>query len=127
MQLRLQPGENRGRRKREARLHPGVFAVEKHIRGKWVCRRCERLIQAPVPAHIIDKGIPTAGILAQVLIAKYADHMPLYRQEGIFGRAGLALPRSTLAQWGRRLRCTAPAARRGDERAASDSTCAPCG
>jgi hypothetical protein len=52
-----------------------------------------------VPAHIIDKGIPTAGLLAQVLIAKYADHMPLYRQESIFGRAGLALPRSTLAQW----------------------------
>jgi len=78
---------------------PGVFEVERHIRGKWVCRRCERLIQAPVPPHIIDKGIPTAGLLAQVLIAKYLDHAPLYRQEGIFERAGLALPRSTLAQW----------------------------
>jgi transposase len=78
---------------------PGVFAVEKHIRGKWVCRSCERLIQAPVPPHIIDKGIPTAGLLSQVLIAKYLDHAPLYRQEGIFERAGLALPRSTLAQW----------------------------
>jgi transposase len=78
---------------------PGVFAVERHIRGKWVCRSCERLIQAPVPSHIIDKGIPTAGLLAQVLIAKYLDHAPLYRQEGIFERAGLALPRSTLAQW----------------------------
>jgi transposase len=78
---------------------PGVFEVERHIRGKWVCRRCERLIQAPVPPHVIDKGIPTAGLLAQVLIAKYLDHLPLYRQEAIFGRAGLALPRSTLAQW----------------------------
>jgi transposase len=78
---------------------PGVFEVERHIRGKWVCRRCERLIQAPVPAQVIDKGIPTAGLLAQVLIAKYLDHAPLYRQEGIFERAGLALPRSTLAQW----------------------------
>jgi transposase len=78
---------------------PGVFEVECHIRGKWVCRRCERLIQAPVPPHIIDKGIPTAGLLAHVLIAKYLDHAPLYRQEGIFERAGLALPRSTLAQW----------------------------
>jgi transposase len=78
---------------------PGVFEVERHIRGKWVCRSCERLIQAPVPAHIIDKGIPTAGLLAQVLIAKYLDHAPLYRQESIFARAGLALPRSTLAQW----------------------------
>jgi transposase len=78
---------------------PGVFEIERHIRGKWVCRRCETLIQAPVPPHIIDKGIPTTGLLAQVLIAKYLDHVPLYRQEGIFGRAGLALPRSTLAQW----------------------------
>lgn len=78
---------------------PGVFEVERHIRGKWVCRSCERLIQAPVAPHIIDKGIPTAGLLAQVLIAKYLDHQPLYRQEGIFARAGLALPRSTLAQW----------------------------
>jgi transposase len=78
---------------------PGVFTVERHIRGKWVCRACETLIQAPVPPHVIDKGIPTAGLLAQVLIAKYIDHLPLYRQEAIFGRAGLALPRSTLAQW----------------------------
>jgi transposase len=78
---------------------PGVFEVERHIRGKWVCRRCETLIQAPVPPHIIDKGIPTPGLLAQVLIAKYLDHAPLYRQESIFERAGLGIPRSTLAQW----------------------------
>jgi len=78
---------------------PGVFTVERHIRGKWVCAKCETLVQAPVPAHVIDKGIPTTGLLAQVLVAKYADHLPLYRQEAIFGRAGLALPRSTLAQW----------------------------
>ena len=50
---------------------PGVFTVERHIRGKWVCRDCARLIQAPMPPHIIDKGILTAGLLAQVLIAKY--------------------------------------------------------
>jgi len=78
---------------------PGVFTVEEHIRGKWVCTRCETLIQAPVPAQIIDKGIPTAGLLAQVLVAKYSDHLPLYRQERIFGRAGVEIPRSTLAQW----------------------------
>jgi transposase len=78
---------------------PGVFSVERHIRGKWVCRPCERLVQAPVAPHIIDKGIPTAGLLAQVLVAKYLDHLPLYRQESIFGRVGLALPRSTLAHW----------------------------
>jgi transposase len=78
---------------------PGVFQVERHVRGKWVCRGCEKLIQAPVPAQVIDKGIPTAGLLAQVLIGKYHDHVPLYRQEGIFGRAGMPLPRSTMAQW----------------------------
>lgn len=78
---------------------PGVFSVERHIRGKWVCARCETLVQAPVPPHVIDKGLPTAGLLAQVLVAKYLDHLPLYRQEGIFGRAGVAIPRSTLAQW----------------------------
>lgn len=78
---------------------PGVFTVERHIRGKWVCDNCETLIQAPVPAQVIDKGIPTAGLLAHVMIAKFADHLPLYRQEAMFGRAGLAIPRSTLAQW----------------------------
>ncbi len=78
---------------------PGVFTVERHIRGKWVCAQCETLIQAPVPAQVIDKGIPTAGLLAQVMVAKFADHLPLYRQEKIFDRAGLAIPRSTLAQW----------------------------
>ncbi len=66
---------------------PGVFTVERHIRGKWVCRTCETLVQAPVPPHVIDKGIPSAGLLAQVLVAKYGDHLPLYRQERIFGRA----------------------------------------
>ncbi|MCT6717106.1 transposase [Acidovorax sp. 93] len=78
---------------------PGVFTVERHIRGKWACKRCERLVQAPVAAHIIDKGIPTSGLLAHVLVAKFADHLPLYRQEAIFSRAGYAVPRSTLAQW----------------------------
>jgi transposase len=78
---------------------PAVFTVEQHVRGKWACRQCETLIQAPVPAQVIDKGIPTAGLLAHVMVAKFADHLPLYRQEEIFGRAGLAIPRSTLAQW----------------------------
>ena len=78
---------------------PGVFSVERHIRGKWACAKCQTLIQAPVEAHIIDKGIPTASLLAQVLVAKFADHLPLYRQEAIFGRAGVAIPRSTLGAW----------------------------
>jgi len=78
---------------------PGVFTVERHVRGKWACVHCQTLIQAPVPAQVIDKGIPTSGLLAQVLVAKYADHLPLYRQEAIFGRAGTTLSRSTLGQW----------------------------
>ncbi|MBQ0933648.1 IS66 family transposase [Ideonella alba] len=78
---------------------PGVFTVERHIRGKWVCAQCETLVLAPVAPHIIDKGIPTSGLLAQVLVAKFLDHLPLYRQEAIFERAGLAIARSTLAQW----------------------------
>jgi len=57
------------------------------------------IIELPMPAQVIDKGIPTAGLLAQVMVAKFADHLPLYRQEKIFGRAGLTIARSTLARW----------------------------
>lgn len=78
---------------------PGVFTVHRHVRGKWVCTCCQTLKQAPVAPHIIDKGIATAGLLAHVLVAKYADHLPLYRQEAIYARAGAPIPRSTLAQW----------------------------
>src|SRR4030095_4566230 len=77
---------------------PGVFTVERHVRGKWACAHCQKLVQVPVAPHIIDKGIPTSGLLAQVLVAKYLDHLPLYRQEYIFQRAGMAIARSTLAQ-----------------------------
>ena len=77
---------------------PGVFTVERHVRGKWVCAKCETLVQAPVAPHIIDKGIPTSGLLAHVLVAKFLDHLPLYRQERIFERAGLAIARSTVAR-----------------------------
>ena len=78
---------------------PGTFAVERHVRGKWVCRRCETLIQAPIPAQIIDKGIPSAGLLAHVLISKYADHIPLYRLESMLERSEVSLPGSTLGAW----------------------------
>lgn len=78
---------------------PGEFSVERHIRGKWVCAQCETLIQAPMPAQVIDKGIPTAGLLAHVLVTKYADHQPLYRLSGILERAGVLIPPSTLGQW----------------------------
>ena len=78
---------------------PGTFSVERHIRSKWACKQCEAVVQAPVAPHIIDKGIPTTNLLAQVLISKYADHLPLYRQEQIYARAGVELSRSTLADW----------------------------
>lgn len=74
----------------------GLFSVERHIRGKWVCKQCATLTQAPVPPHVIEKGMASTGLLAHVRVAKYADHLPLYRQEKIFERAGMRLSRSTL-------------------------------
>ncbi len=61
-----------------------IRTLECHIRGKWARIQCQSLIQALVPVQVIDKGIPTAGLLAQVLVAKYADHLAVNRQEGIF-------------------------------------------
>lgn len=78
---------------------PGLFSVERHVRGKWACTACQTITQAPVPAHIIDKGLPTTGLLAHVLVGKFADHLPLYRQEHIFARAGVPISRQTLADW----------------------------
>jgi hypothetical protein len=57
------------------------------------------LVQAPVALHIIDKGIPTTNLLAQILVSKDADHLPLYRQEQQFARSGVMIPRSILAGW----------------------------
>jgi transposase len=67
--------------------------------GKWVCAKCQTLTQAPLPAQLIDKGIATAGLLARVMVAKFSDHLPLYRQEAIFARAGCLIPRSILGAW----------------------------
>lgn len=78
---------------------PGVFRVERHIRGVWACKCCAQLRQEPMPAQIIDAGIPTARLLAQVLTAKYDDHLPLYRQGEIYERAGVQISSSTLADW----------------------------
>lgn len=97
--MRLRPQAHRRGRQRKAGLRARVFSVERHVCGKWVCDDCETLVQASVPTQVIDKSTPTAGLLAHVMIAKFADHSPLYRQESIFGRAGLAIPRLTLAQW----------------------------
>lgn len=78
---------------------PGTFSVERHVRGVWACTKCQSMTQAPMPAHVIDKGIAGVGLLSQILISKYADHLPLYRQEAIFKREGMHIPRSSMAQW----------------------------
>ncbi len=78
---------------------PGTFTVERHVRPILACPDCETITQAPMPAYVIDKGLATPRLLAHVLVAKYADHLPLNRQSGIFARAGLRIAPSTLAQW----------------------------
>jgi glycosyltransferase involved in cell wall biosynthesis len=69
------------------------------VRPKLACRACSRIVQAAAPSRPIERGLPTSALLAQVIGAKYADHCPLYRQEGIYRRSGVELPRSMLASW----------------------------
>jgi transposase len=78
---------------------PGYFQVIRHVRPKLACRACARIVQAAAPARPIERALPTPGLLAQVIGAKYADHCPLYRQEGIYRRSGVELPRAMLASW----------------------------
>ena len=78
---------------------PASFRVIRHVREKFACRRCEAITQAPAPSLPIRRGRATAGLLAHVLVAKFCDHLPLYRQSEIYARAGVALERSTLADW----------------------------
>ena len=78
---------------------PAEFFVHRHIRGKWACRCCQRLVQEPVAPQIIDKGMPTAGLVAHTLVAHFVDHLPYYRLEQINARSGIHTPRSTLASW----------------------------
>lgn len=69
------------------------------MHGKWVCDQCDTLSQQVMPAYIIDKGIAIHELLSHVLVSKYADHLPLYRQRLIYQRAGIDLSRSTLSDW----------------------------
>jgi transposase len=78
---------------------PSHFKVIVHARPKMGCRDCETITQPPMPSLPIEKGMPGAGLLAHVLIAKYDDHLPLYRQSEIYAREGMELDRSTLASW----------------------------
>lgn len=78
---------------------PASFKVIRHVRPKLSCRVCETIVQAPMPSLPIERGRPGPGLLAHVLVAKYADHLPLYRQSGIYAREGVDIERSTLADW----------------------------
>src|SRR5277367_5786250 len=75
------------------------FKVIRHVRPKLSCDACDRIVQAPAPSRPIDRGLAGPGLLAHVLVSKYADHTPLYRQSEIYAREGVDLDRSTLAGW----------------------------
>jgi transposase len=78
---------------------PSHFKVVVHVRPKLSCRACEAITQPPMPSLAIERGRPGPGLIAHVLVSKYCDHLPLYRQSAIYERAGIALDRSTMADW----------------------------
>lgn len=79
---------------------PSSLVVLQHVRIKYACQACEsRVAIAPVPEQVIEKGLPGSGLLSHVLTSKYADHLPLYRLEGIFKRHGYPVARSTMCGW----------------------------
>ena len=78
---------------------PAEFFVHRHVRGKWACKCCQTLMQEPVAPQVIDKGMPAPGLVAHVLVSRFVDHIPYYRQESINARSGVHTPRTTLASW----------------------------
>ncbi len=78
---------------------PASFLVIRHLRPKLSCTKCDRIVQAAAPSRPIERGMAGPGLLAHVLVSKYADHMPLYRQSEMYARHGVELERSTLADW----------------------------
>jgi transposase len=78
---------------------PGRYQVIRHVRPKFSCAECQKIVQAAAPSRPIARGLAGPGFLAHVLVSKYADHLPLYRQSQIYAREGLDLDRSTLADW----------------------------
>jgi len=78
---------------------PARFQVIRHVRPKLSCSSCNHIVQAPAPSRPIARGLAGPGLLAHVLVSKYADHQPLYRQSEIYAREGVELERSTLADW----------------------------
>ncbi len=78
---------------------PASFRVIRHVRPKLACSCCDVIVQAPAPSRPIERGIAGPGLLAQILVAKFADHLPLYRQSVIYNRDGVDLDRALLASW----------------------------
>jgi transposase len=78
---------------------PASFLVIRHVRPKLACACCDRIVQASAASRPIERGLPGPGLLAHVLVAKYADHVRLYRQSVIYAREGVELERSLLASW----------------------------
>lgn len=78
---------------------PGRFKVIRHVRAKLSCRTCDSVVAAPAPDHAIARGRAGAGLLAHIVVSKYDDHLPLYRQAEIFTREGVDLETSTLSGW----------------------------
>lgn len=90
-------GEDRSER---LDIVPAQLRVIVTVRPKYACRTCtDGVTQAPAPSHLIMGGLPTEATIAHVLVSKYADHLPLYRQSQILARAGLDLHRAVLADW----------------------------
>ena len=71
----------------------------RHVRAKLSCRACDTVVAAPAPDHAIARGRAGAGLLAHIVVSKYDDHLPLYRQAEIFAREGVNLETSTLSSW----------------------------
>ena len=78
---------------------PATYKVIRHVRVKMACSKCDVILQTPAPSRPIERGLAGPNLLAHVLVSKYADHLPLYRQSEIFAREGIDLDRSTLADW----------------------------
>ena len=78
---------------------PARFKVIRQVRPKLSCTKCDSIVQAAAPSRPIERGMAGPGLLAHVLVSKYADHLPLYRQAEIYAREGVELERSTLADW----------------------------
>jgi transposase len=78
---------------------PSHFKVIRHVRPKLSCPKCQTIAQAEAPSRPIARGLAGPGLLAHVLVSKYCDHLPLYRQSQIYAREGIDLERSTLADW----------------------------